>query len=897
MKKITLITIILALVSMGRVVSQNIIFEDDFESYTVGTFPSSNWNLKYNGNGTENQIIVNDHYASPTQSLKLECAPNWAGTADVQLSYTPSIVYCEGYVKAEHEFGGPDFGFQNPDIGPWGTAYASVGVGKNGNITCNGQVLQACEANKWYHIKIKYDNYLDLCDVWIDGVLNGHDIPCSTNGEYSIIRLSTHNPSSSTKGWYDDIKVYGYTGWPRDGYDQGWSYCYPFSTETPIQNLPLGLDWSMSAQNPLVLTGDVNGDNLPEIIYTSNNILYVLDANGNELWSENVGFIDYYRRSLLSDVTGDGIPEIIVGSSENATLKLLFYDGSGNLVKEIIETNGVSDDNAILTRAVTDIDDDGDLEVVAWRLSGYDLWSRGVEVFDYNSGSHEWFYSIGPGITTLNVADITGSSEKEIIAGTFGPSNGHSVNGFFDNKCYAICWDADGNLLWSRQFEGSGFVDSEVSVIDLDGDGKNEVIYTSREHGWQWWDGDIGRIYLLNPDNGEIIKEYNAGNPVIVNGIEDFAGDDNKEILVAYQDGATQTGKLLMFDDSLNLLQEFVVPGSALRICAINDLNGDGNPEIIVRKVMANEFVVLDNSLNELWSLSYSDELKDVIPTDLNNDGINELIVTTENVLQVREFKFAPSFTMDLNDQVACKNDSIAFEVIVEGSLPIDYQWQKDGINIQDATDSILILSQVQPEDGGEYCCIATNDYGTDTSNIAILTIEFAIPTNIIGPTNVLEYQVVLYSVAMQEGHTYEFIVEGGNKIDGTENSITIHWGPAGQGFVKLIEISELGCTADINILNITIGSFGIEDYETHNLSVYPNPFTTITTISYTLDKPITVFMRFFNSQGQQVHEITQEQSVGSQQVRWNAEGLPVGLYYFRIQAGDQVVAKKIIKQ
>jgi hypothetical protein len=250
---------------------------------------------------------------------------------------------------------------------------------------------------------------------------------------------------------------------------------------------------------------------------------------------------------------------------------------------------------------------------------------------------------------------------------------------------------------------------------------------------------------------------------------------------------------------------------------------------------------------------------------------------------------------MLLNDQIACKNDSIAFEVIVEGIPPINYQWQKDGINIQDATDSILILSQVQPEDGGEYCCIATNDYGTDTSNIAILIIEFEIPTNIIGPANVLEYQVVLYSVAMQEGHTYEFIVEGGNKIDGTENSITIHWGPAGQGFIKLMEVSELGCYADTNILNITIGSFGIEDYETHNLSVYPNPFTTITTISYTLDKPTTVFMRFFNSQGQQVHEITQEQPVGPQKVQWNAEGLPAGIYYYRIQAGEQIGTGKMV--
>jgi small nuclear ribonucleoprotein (snRNP)-like protein len=706
-KKITIISIILVLILIGPLASQGIIFEDDFESYTVGTFPSSNWNLKYSGSGTENQIIVNDQYVSPTQSLKLECAPNWAGTADVQLSYTPSIVYCEGYVKAEHEFGGPDFGFQNPDIGPWGTVYANVGVCKDGNIICNNQVLQTSEANRWYHIKIKYNSCLDLCDVWIDGVLKGKDIACSTNGEYTILRLSTHNSSASTKGWYDDIKVYYSSGWNREGYDLGWSFFNPNATQTPIQNFLLGVDWSTNIENPNVLegdnidilTGDVNGDGFPELVYTSNNIIHVLDGNGNELWSTDSGLVDECHHNALEDVTGDGIPEIIIGAKISSTLKLLFYDGYGNLIKEITETEQVSQYDYIKARAVQDIDNDGDLEVIFWRLWGFEPWSRGIGVFDYNSGHREWFFPIGPNIWTLCVADVTGDSNMEILTGTIGPCNGHSANGFSDCSCYAICWDKDGNLIWSQQFEGSGFVDTKVSINDLDGDGKNEVIYTSFEHGWETWDGDLGRIYLLNPDNGEIMKEYNAGMPIRVNGVADITGNDNKEILVTCSNGATQTGKIIMFDNSLNLLNEYSIQGTTLGICAINDLNGDDELEIIVRKLLYDEFAVLDDSLNELWSVQYDDDILNVIPTDLNNDGINELIVSTENTLQVLEFKFMPSFAIDLNDQVACKNDSIAFEVIVEGSLPIDYQWQKDNINIPGAMESTLILPDVQAED------------------------------------------------------------------------------------------------------------------------------------------------------------------------------------------------------
>lgn len=75
----------------------------------------------------------------------------------------------------------------------------------------------------------------------------------------------------------------------------------------------------------------------------------------------------------------------------------------------------------------------------------------------------------------------------------------------------------------------------------------------------------------------------------------------------------------------------------------------------------------------------------------------------------------------------------------------------------------------------------------------------------------------------------------------------------------------------------------------------YPNPFTSTTTLSYTLNKPSKVFIRIFNSQGQQVEKIVREQQKGKQQVQWNVEGLPVGMYYFRIYAGEQIGSGKMV--
>ncbi|MEA3477812.1 MAG: T9SS type A sorting domain-containing protein, partial [Bacteroidota bacterium] len=79
-------------------------------------------------------------------------------------------------------------------------------------------------------------------------------------------------------------------------------------------------------------------------------------------------------------------------------------------------------------------------------------------------------------------------------------------------------------------------------------------------------------------------------------------------------------------------------------------------------------------------------------------------------------------------------------------------------------------------------------------------------------------------------------------------------------------------------------------------LTAYPNPFTTSTTFSYTLDKLSTVTLNIYNPQGQLIERIEQGQPKGEQQIQWNAEGLPAGMYYFRIQAGGMAGGGKIIK-
>jgi len=60
----------------------------------------------------------------------------------------------------------------------------------------------------------------------------------------------------------------------------------------------------------------------------------------------------------------------------------------------------------------------------------------------------------------------------------------------------------------------------------------------------------------------------------------------------------------------------------------------------------------------------------------------------------------------------------------------------------------------------------------------------------------------------------------------------------------------------------------------------YPNPFNTETTVTYQLQQPETIQFIIYNQIGEMIEIIREKQSTGKHQFIWNAEGLPVGVYF-----------------
>jgi hypothetical protein len=137
-------------------------------------------------------------------------------------------------------------------------------------------------------------------------------------------------------------------------------------------------------------------------------------------------------------------------------------------------------------------------------------------------------------------------------------------------------------------------------------------------------------------------------------------------------------------------------------------------------------------------------------------------------------------------------------------------------------------------------------------------------------------------------GDTWQYV---GGLVDTARNEVTA-------------EISQLGTYA----LFTTKSQDGVDDEPDNTLPYgfelgqnYPNPFNPACNIEYSLPKGSPVNLSIYNILGQKVRILVNEyQSAGYKSVRWDGKDnlgreVTSGIYFYRIEAGDFVQAKKMV--
>jgi hypothetical protein len=96
--------------------------------------------------------------------------------------------------------------------------------------------------------------------------------------------------------------------------------------------------------------------------------------------------------------------------------------------------------------------------------------------------------------------------------------------------------------------------------------------------------------------------------------------------------------------------------------------------------------------------------------------------VTSQPVaITITEMK-VPAIVQNPRSRTLYPGGTLALTVSVSGGT-LDYQWQKDGVPIPDATTSTYVVASAGPADSGSYIMVATNQLGSATSDAAVVTV------------------------------------------------------------------------------------------------------------------------------------------------------------------------------
>jgi uncharacterized delta-60 repeat protein len=82
-----------------------------------------------------------------------------------------------------------------------------------------------------------------------------------------------------------------------------------------------------------------------------------------------------------------------------------------------------------------------------------------------------------------------------------------------------------------------------------------------------------------------------------------------------------------------------------------------------------------------------------------------------------------PFITGQPSNQSRNAGQSVSFSVTAGGTAPLQYQWRKEGITLENATNATLTLTNLQGADAANYDVIVANAFNTVTSAVATLTV------------------------------------------------------------------------------------------------------------------------------------------------------------------------------
>lgn len=119
--------------------------------------------------------------------------------------------------------------------------------------------------------------------------------------------------------------------------------------------------------------------------------------------------------------------------------------------------------------------------------------------------------------------------------------------------------------------------------------------------------------------------------------------------------------------------------------------------------------------------------------TNMQHMGvIKDFLIPTNNAASA-----APSISVQPQSQTVQPGSNVTFSVNASGTLPLSYQWFFNSTNILSSLTNSYSVTNVQSTNAGDYTVVITNNFGSTTSSVAVLTVTNLPPSISTQPQNV----------------------------------------------------------------------------------------------------------------------------------------------------------------
>jgi hypothetical protein len=452
------------------------------------------------------------------------------------------------------------------------------------------------------------------------------------------------------------------------------SYPYPSTIHTD-DTLKIKYSIQQCAQPHYSIIGNVNQDEYLELVYAYDSIFKIFNWQGQIIHCDsNMSFAA--SPGLIKDINDDGRNEIILGSHEGPGLFIKVLDHSFNENYSFHKTGGGQKCSMIPLFFKND-------KIISTNGAGWALSPRGWSAFDMNTETEIWSYDVGPNNSASNYADFYNNDTILFTRTSNTSHNGVSGDGWngngtytTDNNMWLIIIDEYGNEFFSGQFPEPKDGTVHNVFVDFNNDGNYKILSLEAHNDFYPGNSEIHIITVPDGTIQHITSGYVNGEWAFA--ISDINNDGIKEIIASNFYGETKYNQII-YDHQLNKTAQAKIKGE---VACVNDINGDGWEEII----LFDDYTVkiLDHELKFLTSMQPSNSLiKRIIVSDLDNNGINELIVFNDDIFVLEPTLFPDQFEPDNTHENATLISENHYSDTLHKLTEKDVDWYRFTYNYQ----------------------------------------------------------------------------------------------------------------------------------------------------------------------------------------------------------------------